>query len=85
MSAHCPVASQDHVRRALRLMLYVLLSGHAGLLLLQVTCELGGSEDQRLLLINLRCVIDTLAMMATDPKGPSSSPPPTWPEWSATT
>eukprot|EP00878_Enallax_costatus_P033570 GHUV01037090.1.p2 GENE.GHUV01037090.1~~GHUV01037090.1.p2 ORF type:complete len:129 (+),score=31.50 GHUV01037090.1:467-853(+) len=36
---------------------------------MQVTIEFGGSEDQPILIYNLKCFADTLAMMVTDAKG----------------
>eukprot|EP00775_Hariotina_reticulata_P003511 gene3511-3781_t len=35
----------------------------------EVTCEFGGSDQVRLLMITMRCLTDTLAMMVTDPRG----------------
>jgi hypothetical protein len=37
--------------------------------LAQVTCEFGGSDEQKLLLIRLHCFTDSLAVMVTDAKG----------------
>lgn len=35
----------------------------------QVTLELGGSDDQPILIYNMRCFADTLAMLVADAKG----------------
>eukprot|EP00775_Hariotina_reticulata_P001355 gene1355-1696_t len=35
----------------------------------EVTCEFGGSDQVKLLIISMRCLTDTLAMMVTDSKG----------------
>eukprot|EP00882_Tetradesmus_deserticola_P031440 GHRQ01035550.1.p2 GENE.GHRQ01035550.1~~GHRQ01035550.1.p2 ORF type:complete len:113 (+),score=55.54 GHRQ01035550.1:50-388(+) len=36
---------------------------------LQVSVELGGTDDQRLLVVKLRCMSDSLALLVTDAKG----------------
>eukprot|EP00775_Hariotina_reticulata_P003515 gene3515-3785_t len=35
----------------------------------EVTCEFGGSDQVKLLMISMRCLTDTLSMMVTDPRG----------------
>lgn len=35
----------------------------------QVTVEFGGSDDVRMLLLRLRCLSDSTALLVTDPKG----------------
>eukprot|EP00775_Hariotina_reticulata_P009112 gene9112-9281_t len=66
-----------------------MLHKHLSPIDVEVTCEFGGSDEQKLLLISLHCFTDSLALMVVDPKGriqfattqmanmePSAKPPP---------